>query len=68
MRTLIFSTHTGGGHDAAARAIQQALEAYGVETKIMDCVAFGGAWLSRVVSDGYVKLWMRCLVIFFQTF
>ena len=43
-------------HDAAARAIQQALEAYGVETKIMDCVAFGGAWLSRVVSDGYVKL------------
>ena len=22
----------------------------------MDCVAFGGAWLSRVVSDGYVKL------------
>lgn len=56
MRALIFSTHTGGGHDAAARAIQQALEAYGVETKIMDCVAFGGAWLSRVVSDGYVKL------------
>ena len=56
MRALIFSTHTGGGHDAAAQAIRQALEARGVETRVMDCVAFGGAWLSRAVSDGYVKL------------
>ena len=31
MRALIFATRPGGGHDAAARAIQQALEAYGVE-------------------------------------
>lgn len=56
MRALIFSTHTGGGHDAAAQAIAQALASYGVETRIMDCVAFGGAWLSRAVSGGYVKL------------
>ena len=25
MKALIFSTHTGGGHDAAAEAIAQAL-------------------------------------------
>ncbi len=56
MRALIFSTHTGGGHDAAAHAIQQALEARGVETRIMDCVAFGGAWFSRAISGSYVKL------------
>lgn len=56
MRALIFSTHTGGGHDAAAEAIRQALEAHGVQTQVMDCVAFGGAWLSRVMSGGYVKL------------
>ena len=51
MRALIFSTHTGGGHDAAARAIQQALEAYGVETKIMDCVAFGDVYKRQIIRN-----------------
>lgn len=56
MKALIFSTHTGGGHDAAADAIAQALTEKGVACKIMDCVAFAGAWVSRVVSGSYVKM------------
>lgn len=56
MRALIFTTHTGGGHDAAAQAVAQALIDRGVEAKVMDCVAFGGAWFSRAVSGSYVKL------------
>ena len=55
MRALIFTTHTGGGHDASAQAIAQELIARGVETEVMDCVAFGGAWFSRVVSGTYDK-------------
>lgn len=55
MRALIFTTHTGGGHDAAAHAMEQALSTRGVETRVMDCVAFGGAWFSRAVSGSYVK-------------
>ena len=58
MRALIFTTHTGGGHDAAAHAMEQALSARGVETRVMDCVAFGGAWFSRAVSGSYVK-WVQ---------
>ena len=45
MRALIFSTHTGGGHDAAARAIQQALEAYGVAVR-----GFPGWYLMAMLS------------------
>ena len=58
MRALIFTTHTGGGHDAAAHAMEQALSTRGVETRVMDCVAFGGAWFSRAVSGSYVK-WVQ---------
>lgn len=56
MKAIILTTHTGGGHDAAASAIQEALTEAGVICKVMDCVAFGGAWLSRVVSGSYVKI------------
>ena len=56
MKALIFSTHTGGGHDAAADAIAQALAELGVVCKVMDCVAFAGTWVSRAVSGSYVKL------------
>ncbi|MDO4483036.1 MAG: glycosyltransferase [Clostridia bacterium] len=56
MKALILTTHTGGGHDAAAKAITDALEAKGVECRIMDCVAFAGRWVSRIVSNSYVKM------------
>ncbi len=54
MRALILSTHTGGGHDTAARAVNDALTARGVECRLEDCVAFGGQKLSTTVSDAYV--------------
>lgn len=56
MKALIFSTHTGGGHDAAAEAVAQALTEKGVVCKVMDCVAFAGTWVSRVVSGSYVRM------------
>ena len=56
MKAIILTTHTGGGHDAAAAAVAEALGEAGVTCRVMDCVAFGGAWFSRVVSGSYVKL------------
>ena len=56
LNVLILSAHTGGGHDAAAKAIQEALIEQGANAQVMDCLAFGGAWLSRVVSGTYVRM------------
>lgn len=53
---LILSTHTGGGHDAAAKALQEAFTEVGANAQVMDCLAFGGAWLSRAVSGAYVRI------------
>ena len=56
MRALILSAHTGGGHDAAAYALRDALQAMDVECRVEDCLAFGGRWLSRLVCTTYVKM------------
>lgn len=56
MKALILTTHTGGGHDAAAGALCEALGQQGVECRVQDCVAFGGAWLSKAVSGCYIKM------------
>ena len=36
MRALILSAHTGGGHDAAAYALRDALTQQGVESRVED--------------------------------
>ncbi|MBQ9308231.1 MAG: glycosyltransferase [Clostridia bacterium] len=59
MRALLLSTHTGGGHDAAAQAMKEALEEREVECRLMDSVAFGGEAFSRAVSATYVNMVKR---------
>ncbi|MGN0779353.1 MAG: glycosyltransferase [Aristaeellaceae bacterium] len=56
MRALILSAHTGGGHDAAAYALRDALSAQGVESRVEDCLAFGGKQLSKLVCGTYVNM------------
>ena len=56
LSVLILSAHTGGGHDAAAAALRDALIEQGANAQVMDCLAFGGAWLSKVVSGTYVRM------------
>ena len=56
LNVLILSAHTGGGHDAAAKALQEAFSEQGANAQVMDSLAFGGAWLSRVVSGTYVSM------------
>ena len=59
MRALILSTHTGGGHDAAALAMQEALEEKGVTCEFLDSVAFGGERFSGAVSQLYIRTVIR---------
>lgn len=64
MKALILSTHTGGGHDAAAFAVREALEARGVQCRVMDSVAFGGERLTRLVSRTYIRMAVRTPALF----
>ncbi len=59
MKAIVLTTHTGGGHDAAAYAVSEALTEAGVTCKVMDCVAFGGEWFSKAVSHTYVRAVQR---------
>ncbi len=56
LKALVLTTHTGGGHDAAAFAMKDAFEAAGVACRVEDCLAFAGRSFSRVTCGGYVKM------------
>ena len=56
MKAMIFTASTGGGHNAAAHAIAEALEKQGVETTVRDGMAVAGKQFSQRVSDAYVHL------------
>lgn len=56
MDALILSCSTGGGHNAAGKAIKQELERRGHQVTMLDPYALaGGNWDSRV-GNGYVHL------------
>lgn len=59
MKAIVLTTSTGGGHNAAARAVAEALERQGVEAKVQDCVAVAGKRFSEGVSNVYVHLVQR---------
>ena len=56
MKAMIFTASTGGGHNAAAHAVAEALQRQGVETAVRDCMAVAGKQFSQRVSDAYVHL------------
>lgn len=55
MRVLILSCSTGGGHNAAGRAMKQALERRGHEAVMLDPYELKSDGLARTVGDVYVK-------------
>ena len=56
METLILSCGTGGGHNAAAVAIQQELAARGRSAVLLNPYTLRGERLESVVNAAYVKL------------
>lgn len=57
MRTLILSCNTGGGHNACARAIQQAFHQNKAECDIIDSLQFASEKLSRFISWGHTTMY-----------
>lgn len=55
MKVLILSSSTGGGHNAAGAAIQEALQKRGHEAVLMDMFLLSGARTANLVGQCYVK-------------
>lgn len=55
-KAIIFTASTGGGHNAAAKAVAEALERRGVEVSVRDCMEVASKRLSRGVSGAYIRL------------
>ena len=56
MKAVILSCNTGGGHNAAAQAVRQAMTLRGHEALVLDYLALAGPKVSRAVGGGYVGL------------
>lgn len=56
MDALILSCGTGGGHNAAGRAVMERLEARGHGVTMLDPYTLAGGSLDRKVSNAYIRL------------
>lgn len=56
MRALILSCNTGEGHNAAGRAIKEALEKDGHEAVMLDYMKLSSDRTSKVVGDAYINI------------
>lgn len=64
MRVLILSCKTGGGHDAAGRAIAKELQEMGEEAFLFDYLTLAGQKVSDRVGGSYVELVKRVPHVF----
>lgn len=56
-RVLILSANTGGGHNSAAKALQEELEGRGVDCFIEDGLRFVSPHFSSIVSHGHIYMY-----------
>ncbi len=64
MRILILSANTGGGHNAAAYAIQEELKSRGIESDIEDCLRFISPKTSSFISWGHSYVYKHLPQVF----
>ncbi len=64
MRFLILSANTGGGHNAAAYAIQEELNRHGIESDVQDCLSFISEKTSDFISWGHSYLYKHLPRVF----
>lgn len=67
-RILILSCNTGGGHNAAGRAVREVFEAHGCEALFPDYLSLAGEKVSRLVSDTYIETARRSPRLFGQAY
>lgn len=56
MKAVILSCKTGGGHNAAAKALCEALTQSGHDAQVLDYLVLAGERVSKTVGDSYVEL------------
>lgn len=56
MRVLILSCNTGGGHNTAAKAIQEVFQLQGDVCVVKDALAFGSQKASDLVCGSYIEI------------
>lgn len=56
MKVLILSCNTGGGHNAAGRALKEELDRRGVPNSMEDALRFGKKHTSALISNGYIRI------------
>lgn len=56
MRVLILSCKTGGGHNAAGKAVQEAFERQGDEAVMLEYLTLAGNRVNDVVGDAYIGI------------
>ena len=59
MRILILSCNTGGGHNAAGRAVKEIFEKNGDEAVLLDYLCLAGNKVSKTVGNVYTPLEVR---------
>ena len=64
MKVLILSCNTGGGHNAAAQAIAEAIREHGDCAEVLDYLCLAGNGVSKLVGDGYVEVVKKALAVF----
>ena len=64
MKVLILSCNTGGGHNAAAQAIAEAIREHGECAEVLDYLSLAGKGVSKLVGDGYVKVVKKAPAMF----
>lgn len=55
MKVLVLSCSTGQGHNTAAEAVREALEACGAECVLLDPFSFKGERVARNVANAYIR-------------
>lgn len=64
MDALILSCGTGGGHNAAGRAVYEELKSRGHNVEMFDPYALVGRGVSKVINNIYIKIVQRCPRLF----
>lgn len=64
MKALILSCNTGGGHNAAAKAIAEEFCARGEEAYVLDYLCLASKKVSKIVGDGYVQIVKKTPLLF----
>ena len=56
MKAIILSCATGGGHNAAAYALQEAFTARGHQAQVLDYLSLASPRVSKTVGESYVEM------------